>query len=254
MYGAYTGTLTLPLFIAGFGFFCIYLFGDCYNDCCDFSEDMRNARLDKMTINGFLSVESMRNLSYLFLVTGFIALSFTDGLLLLFGGYYTLLIWAYSTPLIRLKRYNILGYIIGSSAFLFLPYFLNASVQGIYFTPNVALLSFFFFIQCIYIACQKDSTDLKDDTNLFIDKEWRRVSFITLIFATLSSLFLFAICAGNIWLLFVWGINASSKILNISKIWKREINRELRSKFILIEFLTPYLYLIFYLGGGVIGL
>ena len=126
--------------------------------------------------------------------------------------------------------------------FLFLPMALNSLIVVEFALSRFSIIfALFFFLQFMYILCQKDSTDPEDDKNIFIDTGWRRSSLITLVFATLSSLFLLGICATSIWLLPVWGINTFSKILNVSKIWKKEISREIRSKLILIEFLTPYL-------------
>jgi len=240
MYGAYTGNLTPVLLLAGFGFLLMHLFGDFYNDYWDYDEDIRNDRVDKFTTLGLLNRHQMRSLSFLIAPIALIALLFTNVWVSLIGIYYLIVLTAYSHPGIHLKG-HVGGYSTLSSVYLFLPMTLNSltltelSISGIIF-------ALFFFFQFVYILCQKDSTDTKDSTNLFIDKGWRKSSAITLIFATLSSIFLLGISITSIGLLSVWGINAYSKILNAGKIWKREITRELRSKLILIEFLTPYLY------------
>ena len=210
----------------------------------DYSEDIRNERHDKITTNKILSLYHVRNLSLSLLFAGLIVLGLTHMSLFIWGLCYSILLWAYSAQSIRLKKYNIMGYIVAGSPFLFLPYFLGDSFRGGLATPDLVFLSLFYFTQCMYISCQKDSTDTKDVTNLFIDKGWKQASFITLIFASLSSISLLSLCLNSVWLLSVWGINFSSKILNVSKIWKKEMSRELRSKLILVEFLTPYLYLL----------
>ena len=176
------------------------------------------------------------------LILGLAVLVSLDVLLFALGLYYAVLLWAYSQPSIRLKDYNVLGYGVVASTFLFLPptlaFFFHTFPLG-----GVIISSILFFSQYTYILCQKDSTDLRDmGRNLFLDRGWGRSSLITSFFAVLSSLSLFCMCIGNFGLLLVWGINAYLKILNVTKIWRKEISRGLRSKLILIEFLTPYLY------------
>lgn len=242
MYGAYTSSLTALLLLVGLGFVFIHLFGDCYNDYRDYGEDLRNKRWDKLTVCRNLSIEDMRSLSFLLLIIGLMVLASIDILLLALGLYYAVLLWAYSQPSIRLKNYNVFGYGVVASTFLFLPpalaFFFHTFPLG-----GVIISSILFFSQYTYILCQKDSTDLRDTgRNLFLDRGWGRSSLITSIFAILSSLSLFCMCVGNFGLLLIWAINAYLKILNVTKIWGKEISRGLRSKLILVEFLTPCLY------------
>ncbi len=242
MYGAYTGNVTSMLLVVCFGFVCIHLFGDCYNDCQDFEEDLKNERTDKMTISGMLSAKDMRNLSFLLLILGLIALGFTNLLLLALGCYYAILLWAYSTPLIRLKKYNVFGYAIVGSTFLFLPLFLNFLFHGIYLIEDTIVFSIFCFTQYTYILCQKDSTDIKDETNLFLARGWKKASLICILSASLAVIFLLKLILFCPLLLLVWIFNLISKVLNLSAIYNKKICRDLRGKLITMEFLTPYLY------------
>lgn len=241
MYGTYTGSLIPSILLAGCGFFCIELFGACYNDYWDYEEDIRNNRGDKFTTLGLLTREEVRNISFMIVSLALLLLGFTNIWVFLLGVYYLILFICYSHPKVRLKG-HITGYVALASMFLFLPMALNSLIM-VELTWFSIVFALFFFLQFMYILCQKDSTDPEDDKNIFIDAGWRQSSLITLVFAILSSLFLLGISAASIWLLPVWGINAFSKILNVTKIYRKRITRNLRSKLILIEFLTPYLYI-----------
>lgn len=240
MYGAYNGNFTSALLLAGVGFFFIELFGTCYNDYWDYDEDIRNNRRDKFTTIGVLTKEQIRDISFIIALLALISLVFTNIRVFLLGLYYLTLLVFYSHPKVRLKG-DITGYFALASVFLLLPRALN-SLISIELSAFGIAFALFFFLQFMYILCQKDSTDPNDDTNLFIDRGWDKSSVITLIFAALSSLFLLIISISSIGLLLVWVINAFSKIVNVNKIWKKTITREFRSRIIIIELLTPYLY------------
>lgn len=247
MYGTYTGSLNPSILIAGIGFFFMHLFGDFYNDYWDFEIDIKNNRMDKFTTIGLLKRYQIMNLSLLNSFLALVFLAFTNIWIFILGIYYLVLLICYSNPKVHLKG-HITGYLALASMFLFLPIALN-SLSTTELSLFSLIFALFFFTQFMYILCQKDSTDINDEINIFINEGWRQSSVITLILATLGSLLFLVICTSSTWLISLWLINVFSKILNVNKIWKKEITRELRSKLILLEFLTPYLYVgVVYLG------
>lgn len=241
MYGAYTNNLTPLLLLVGLGFICIEVMGGWYNDYWDYEEDVKNNRKDKFTTCGLLTREQIGDYSLIIAFMGLVILGFTNFVVFMLGGYYILLFIGYSHPKIRLKG-HVGGYILLSSMFLFLPASLNSLYLREFSTFDV-LLTLFCFFQFLYVLCQKDSTDLKDkNKNLFLDNSWGRAFSICVLSGTLSSISLLSICFSHNLLFSVWIINACSKSLNLIKIRKKQITRDLRSKLMLIEFLTPYLY------------
>ena len=165
------------------------------------------------------------------------------------GLLYSFTLFCYSNPKIHLKKYDFLGYLIVSLPLPLFPIVLNTFFnRG--FSPFDMFFSIFCFSHYVYLYCQKDSTDLKDDTNLFLKRGWLNASIICMIFASLASVSFFALSLPSVILICVWIVHISSKSLNVFKIYKKQISRNLRSKLILIEFLTPYLYV----GGVLFGI
>ena len=249
-YGIYTANLSTGLLLIATGFFLLHLFGDCYNDYWDYDDDIRNKRSDKLTIAGLLSKKQIKNVSFLILILGLVSLLFTNPVLFFIGVVYSILLWAYSHPKVRLKKNNVVGYSIAESVWLFIP-----AAMDIFFIRQFSmatlLFTLFFFFQYLYLLSQKDSTDLKDATNLFLKQGWWRASFVCTVLALLSSSSLLALSMLNPILstgfLSIWLINVAVKLAIISKIWMRSIDRKTRGKLVLVEFLTPYLY-----AGGVL--
>jgi len=242
MYGAYTNNFTISLLLIGLGFTCIELFGACYNDYQDYEEDVLNNRKDKLILTGLIKRKQMRNLSFFLCFIGLLLLWFMNLTIFLIGLYYSFWLLVYSHPKYHLKRYNVIGYGIVESVWLLLPISLSLFFLRS-LSMSVIFLTFFCFFQYVYLLCQKDSTDLKDKTNLFLKHGWKKASFMCIVFASMASLFLFIISFSSIILLLVWIINGIIKIFNIHKIYNKNINRKLRSRLILGEFLTPYFYI-----------
>lgn len=244
MYGAYTGNLNWVLLPMALGVFSIEIFGAAYNDYTDFEEDVRNERHDKWTVSGLLSREQVKYFSFFMLSLGLFFM-FLSGILLP-GIYYAFMMWAYSYEKIRLKKYNILAYILGGASWLIIPismnmvFFRSISLTDIFFT-------LFCFFQYVYLLSQKDSTDMMDETNLFLAKGWKKSLYICTVLSILSSAFLLTLSMSSATLLFIWAANSITKIFHFRSVLRREINRTLRNRLVLIEFLTPYLY-----SGGVI--
>ncbi|MBU0530058.1 MAG: hypothetical protein KKC05_00115, partial [Nanoarchaeota archaeon] len=53
------------LLMSALGLFLIELFAAIYNDYCDYEEDVRNKRTDKIILAGLFSRNNMRNISFL---------------------------------------------------------------------------------------------------------------------------------------------------------------------------------------------
>jgi hypothetical protein len=244
MYVIYINKFTPILFLIALGFSFIELAAAFYNDYCDYDEDIRSARKDKWTTTGVATPKTMRNISFLLLIIAFAFLWFTDYIILIIALYYSVLGIAYSHPKLRLKRYNIKGYILGGSVWILILAYLTIIFQRIFFTDIFFILYCFF--QSVYLVCQKDSSDLKDDTNLFLARNWRVASLICMMFAIFSSLFLFGIVASCLNLLWVWVLNTAFKIFTIKKIFERQMTRKIRMKTSLIELITPYLFIIMF--------
>lgn len=247
MYAIFTQNMTYQLFLIAVSYFFIHLFGDCYNDYYDIEEDVRNERSDKLILNNLISPKKLYHLSIVFLAVGLSLLAFVNSLLLLPGLWYAFLLFSYSYPKIRIKKYNIGAYLLGGSVwvftFLVLDFILlrQLSLSGIF-------LTIFCFSQFVFILCQKDSTDKNDEFNLFLSKDMNKSFRITAFFASISSVSLLFLSNGHAYFIIFWALNFSSKFLNLNNIRRNLITRSERSKLVLLEFLTPYLYV----GGGII--
>jgi 4-hydroxybenzoate polyprenyltransferase len=244
MSGIFFGAFNFQLIVTAFGFLFIEVFGNFYNDCCDFSEDMRNKRKDKFTTSGLIGTETALSLSILFASIGLFLLVHTSISLMLLGILYVFLLFIYSHRSVRLKG-KVFGYAIVSSPFFLLP-IIMANMHELPL-PSSVPLSLFFYFQCMYLLCQKDSTDPKDRKNIFQLHGWERSSNIIMFFGVSASLSLLFLCIFNPILIFVWMFNAVSKIFNIDNIRRKTVTRKTRSRFVLLEFVTPYLYSI---GGA----
>jgi len=242
MYGISAGGINMSLLLAGMAFIFIETFGGLYNDYWDYEEDMRNRRTDKLTTSGVLGREGARNLSYVLAGIG-LSISLMLGIWLFALGLYWIAIFVlYCIPQVRLKG-HVRSYLLASSIFFFFPFALSPLI-GAGFSPLTLLLAAFFFAQFMYILCQKDSTDPADRKNIFIRHGWRKAGFLTAFFAALSSLFLLLLCIGNPVLLAAWIFNLAAKAINVNKILHRSINRKSRYRLVLMEFLTPYVYIV----------
>lgn len=242
MYAALAqGISTSYLFLA-LGFMLIHLFGDCYNDYYDVGEDIRNKRTDKLILSGAISREKFLYLSFLILVAGLALVAFSYQVMLLPASWYVLLLFFYSHPTIRLKKYNIAAYLLGGSVWIMA--FLLLEVQSYAKVSKFGVVfALFSFSQFVFILCQKDATDKKDTANLFLSRG-RRTSFqITAFFGAFSSLLLFLISIGNIFFTILWILNALTKTLLLGKIRQGTITRSERGRLVLAEFLMPYLYI-----------
>ena len=91
MYGTFAGNLSAPLLLAAFGSFLVELFAAIYNDYCDYKEDVRNKRTDKMILAGLLSRNQMKNIYFLIAAAALVSLWFTNFFILLFGIYYLII-------------------------------------------------------------------------------------------------------------------------------------------------------------------
>jgi hypothetical protein len=109
-------------------------------------------------------------------------------------------------------------------------------------------MGMFFGFHYLYLFCQKDSTDPRDASNLFIKRGWRTASLICIGFGIIASAFFLPLATSTA-LLAVWVQNALSKVINLYSIYTRNVTRTLRTRVILSEFVTPYLYL----GGAFLG-
>ena len=241
MYAILANGITVPLFLTAVGFLLLALYGDLYNDYWDYDEDVRNKRKDKFIIAGLITRNQSKYISFLFAAGGLLLVWFVNIFIFILALYSFILHTSYSHPRIRLKG-SIKGYVAFTSIFLFLPFgllFITAA-SSLLFT---ALFGLFYFFQGNYILCQKDSTDTKDTTNLFLKHGWEKSTRITAVFGILSSLSLLLLSFVNIYFILVWVLNVFAKIFNINKIRIKTITKVTRYRLILIEFLTPYLYL-----------
>lgn len=240
MYGAFVNNITIPLLLTGTAFVLIEIYGGFYNDYWDYDEDLRNKREDKFIASGILNRGQVKSLAFTTLAAAIFLLLFTNIFVLIVALYCITLFVSYSHPKIRLKG-NIRGYLIISTIFFFIPISLNTLLLPEFFLPTL-LFSTYCFFQFMYILCQKDSTDLKDKKNIFLTHGWKKSSRITSVFGILASLSLLSICLFNPILVLVWLFNAISKSINMDRIRRKAITRSQRSRLILLEFITPYLY------------
>jgi hypothetical protein len=108
----------------------------------------------------------------------------------------------------------------------------------------------FVFFQAVYLLAHKDVNDTKDKINIFIGK-YNRGFLLCVATGALASAFLLMMSMGKISLLFLWALN-----LLILKIWllrglqKRTVKKTFRDWIVLFEFLTPFLYAIVFIFGG----
>ncbi len=240
MYGALTSNISASLLLIATGFFLVHLFGDIYNDFCDYHEDVRNARHDKLSVNKFMTPKGMRNLSFLSLLFGLLILSSFSNVLLAAGIYYAVLLFAYSNKRVRLKKYHIKCYLLATTTWLVTIISLNYFFMESMSLPIISL-TVFCMSQYLYIGCQKDSTDKKDDTNLFLANKLK-MAWMICITAAAVSLVSFGGLIYSPAMAVPWVINLSAKILNLKKIHNRTITRKVRGRIVLVEFLTPYIY------------
>ncbi len=242
MYAFLSGNFTKDMLLIAAGFTLIHLFGDCYDDCCNAEEDRRNGRKDKLILNGFVTEGQMRVLSFGLLFLGLLSVSSANLLLLIPAAWCSLLAFAYSHPRTRLKNLGIITYMLGGTVWVAL----FCSIELIHtgsLTINGASFIIFAFSQYVYILCQKDSTDRNDSINIFTMGKHGRPFMIMVLFAVSSSASLLALSASPA-LMIVWAINACSKSLNLAKIYRGTIQRNERGRLVLIEFLTPYAYIL----------
>lgn len=241
MYAIVAGSLPLVLVISALGFLLIAFYGDLYNDYWDYEEDARNERRDKFTTQGLLSREQSKKAGFLFALGGLGLVLLANQVLFLFAVLSFILHTCYSHPAIRFKG-SLLGYCVFSSIFLFLPFGFLAVMEVTSFLFT-AVFGFFWFFQFLYILCQKDSTDMGDDRNVFIVHGWKRSTLITGVIGFFSSAFLLILSLMNTLFLILWMVNAVVKFLNVRKIGNKTINKTERYRFSLLEFSIPYLYL-----------
>ena len=243
MYGIITQQISFSLIVIGIGLAFIELFGATYNDYTDYGEDIQNQRFEKLTVSGFLTLDQTKYLSFFSLSLGLLLLLYMSPIIFALGIYYSIFLFLYSNPNYFIKQYNVIGYIAVESFWIIFPLLLSTFyLSSITFTS--ILFSMFVFSQYVYILCQKDSTDPNDRTNLFLARGWKKGSIVCGLFALLSSFALLIISLSSIVFFGIWLLNVILKVLNVSNIYKKSINRKLRSKLILAEFLTPYLYLV----------
>ena len=247
IYAAYTNNFSLAILPIAVGLCLIHLFGDLYNDYVDYKQDVRNNRKDKWIISGLVSRKSMKTIFLITLATGLITLIFTNVYIFLLGLAYSGTLILYSNPKINLRRYDFLAYALVGLPIVFFPITFNTLFNRS-FTQLDFFFMFFAFSHYVYLCCQKDSTDTKDETNVFIKRGQKNASLICVFFASIASLSLLGLSTFSTILIFVWITHVFSKSLNLYKIIRHDINRTLRSRLILSEFLTPYLY-----GLGVLG-
>ena len=221
----------------------VYVFGDLYNDFWDFDDDKKNYRKEKLTVSGFVSKDKIKFFAYLILLTGVIIATFTNLFLLFYILIHSIVLVSYSHSKIRLKKLDLTGYFITSTPFLLIPFTIDFVLKQP-FSQTSFLFAGFMFFQYFYILTQKDSTDLKDETNLFLKKKWKTASNICTINAFLASIFLLIISIKSVFFLLICGLNIVIKILNIKLIKEKKITRKTRNKIVGLEFLTPFLYLL----------
>jgi len=244
-FGAFAGVLSAALLQAAVGFALIELFGAAYNDYTDYEEDLRNQRIEKLTVSGFLTPAEVRALAVLALVAGLAVELAIDRRLFALGLYYGTFLFLYSHPSVFLKKYNVAGYAVVESFWLLMPFALSTvsapprgGLQG-----STVLFAAFGFFQCVYFLCQKDSTDAHDRTNLFLARGWLKASVIVAMMAALASISLLLLAwqgPGAPVVLLIWTANLLDKVVNCTLIWRRRIERQLRSRLVLFEFLTPF--------------
>lgn len=242
MYGAYTNSFAPLLFLVAAAVFCIELFGIVYEDYWNYEEDIHNVKKDKLIVAGLLSRLQTRNLSFFILSVALVLLWFTSPLIMIVGLVYVSGMFFYSYPTTYFKHFNLGVYLLGGAVLAAIPISLNLLFMRPFLIIDIAFILFVGF-QYVYLLCQKDSTDPNDKMNLFVGRGWHNATLICALFATLSSISLFALSLFNVKLLIVWALNAVAKFVNIQKIYIQQITRPLRDKVVLIESITPYLFI-----------
>ena len=96
--------------IAVLGLSMTYLFCDIYNDYWDFEEDIKNQRKDKLIPGNILSRNGTKKLAYMVLAFGLALGTLSGFYTLIFCAFYAFLGFAYSNPLIRLKKFDFMAY------------------------------------------------------------------------------------------------------------------------------------------------
>ena len=151
----------------------------------------------------------------------------------------------YSFPRVFLKGRNVLGYAIVESFWLLLPLRLAGWRTGDHWHSFPAYIwGTFAFCQNVYILCQKDLTDEHDRTNLFLAWGSNSASHIVILFAALASFALFFVADAPTLALLIWGVNSAVKVANCYLIFTGKITRRIRSRLVLFEFLTPFIFLL----------
>ncbi len=240
MYSLYVGILNTTVLLIAVSVFFAEMFGVCYNDYHDIDEDLMNKRTDKMIVNNTLTCRQMKFISVCMFFASIAASAFSGFLPLIV--LYLLMAFLYSNPKVRLKKYTIKGYLTVASTWLLIPLYMGVTLRGMLNLIDVFFAMFFFF-QYTYLLSQKDSTDPKDKTNLFIRSGWKRASAICTALGFLSSLFLFMVSFASVPLLMVWGINLAVKVGQNHRVHMKRIDRSSRSNFTLMEFLTHYIWI-----------
>ena len=244
MYAFVANVFSIEIILIAAGVFLIEVFGGCYNDYHDYEEDLRNGRKEKWTVSGLMTRAQVKAFSFSVLALGLVFF-FAAGFGII-GLYYGFVMWAYSHPKIHLKGHHIFGYAVLASSWLLMPLAMNI-LFSIPLTTKFVILTLFFYFQYLYLLSQKDSTDLKDRTNLFIDYGWWKALGVCSIFAVLALTFLLGISLSSLALMSIWAMNLTVKLYHGYAVSKHTITRNRRSKLVLLEFSIPYLYSI----GGI---
>lgn len=250
IYAAYTKNINLALIPLAIGSWCIQECGDCYNDYQNYEEDIRNKRKDKWTTTGLITRKQMKIFSISLCIIGLT-------ILFLFSTPYVFLLglicagtgFTYSHPrFFNFKEKNLLGYVIVAIPIFFFPFAFNTHFNRRIQTIDIIYGCYCFF-QYLYLYCQKDATDPNDMVNLFLKFGWKNSSILCIIFGTISLMFFLPFIFNFATLLFTFGLMLLSKILNTYSIYIGKTSREIRSKFVLMEFIVPYIYF----GGTLLG-
>lgn len=250
MYAAMTGVFSIELLSMAIIFALTYLFIDIYNDYWDFEEDVKNGRTEKITVSGLLPRESVKNLYRGMLILALTLATLTNVFAFAYVVYVALIGFAYSHPKVRLKNHDFFGYIIVCTLHLAIPFIVDLSM-GRQFGTATLLFGLFFFAQFNYILCQKDSTDFRDKTNLFIKRGWNTAAAICFGYASLASGILLAASIGSPVLLLFWGMNTFlAKAPNLYFMAAKALERDTRYILIGFEYLLPLLYFAWAVAGA----
>jgi hypothetical protein len=97
------------------------------------------------------------------------------------------------------------------------------------------------FFQAVYLLCQKDSTDTKDTTNLFIAAGKFPALVLCCLFALLSLSALLLLSSFYPAIIWLFGADLLAKLANLANIWAGP-NPSLRSNLSLFEHSLPYIF------------